>query len=373
MMRRRPMRLIAALVLVNIVLWCAVLVVAKSHPVLMSPAVLAYTLGLRHAVDADHIAAIDNVTRKFMNEGRKPLTIGLFFSLGHSTVVILLTVGLVFSSKFISDHLDSSKEIGSIIGTTVSAFFLVLIGLINLRVLKQSYEDWKAIRRGEALPSQEETERLAREGEAMTSSPQTPKGFAAICCPCAFKVIDAPWKMYPLGLLFGLGFDTASEIALLGISVMTSKQEDLPTSVVLLLPLLFTAGMTLIDTLDGIFMLWAYGWAFINPAKKTLYNMFLTGTSAFVAFFVGGIEACGILVEHFHIQGKFWAGIHDLSEDFEALGFVIIGIFVVAFLISYLMYRCSPVANAGNSHEVQPLMQPLIARGQSAQETAVPA
>jgi high-affinity nickel-transport protein len=305
-----------------------------------------------------------------MNEGKRPMTVGLFFSLGHSTVVVCLTIGVIFSSQFISSHLEDSKEVGSIIGTSVSAFFLLLIGAINLRVLYQTYQDWKLISTGKQRFKQSVNLSVVEEGHQVHAENHEqkeevevngPQGFAAVCCPALFHVIDAPWKMYPLGFLFGLGFDTASEVALLGIAAITSHQE-IPAIAVLLLPLLFTAGMSLIDTIDGIFMLWAYGWAFVNPAKKIFYNMFLTGTSACVAFLVGGVEVGGILVDKLHLTGTFWHDWKALSENFETLGFVIIGIFTVSFLISVVMFKYLNLKDvqASTITERTPLMSSAI-------------
>jgi high-affinity nickel-transport protein len=272
-------------------------------------------------------------------DGKYPATVGLFFSLGHSTVVILVSLGVAFTSNLLPESFQGSQEIGQLISTSVSAFFLLLIGAINLRVLYHTFQDWKKVRRGQQVDQSITASVVDVSYPENDQTPiGTPCGFTAICCPTVFRMIDSPWKMYPLGFVFGFGFDTASEVALLGIAALTSHQE-IPAIVILLLALLFTAGMCLVDTLDSIFMTWAYGWAFVSPAKKIFYNMFLTGTSACVAFFVGTVEVGGILVDKLKLSGSFWSSWKALCENFEILGIVIIGIFSASFLSSVIMLK----------------------------------
>lgn len=321
--------LIGALVMINIILWIIALIVSYEYPVLLSPALLCYTLGLRHAVDADHIAAIDNITRKMMNEDRQPISIGLFFSLGHSSVVVLMSMAVVFSASFISSHLNWSQQIGSIIGTTVSCMFLFIIGTINFVIFLQLVRSLK----------QQNSTQPTEESEEPSMEVPSPGGCFSSLYPRLFAYIDSPFKMFPLGFLFGLGFDTASEVALLGMAAIAHEQHHLPSCVILILPLLFTAAMSLIDTLDGILMLWVYGWAFVDPSRKIFYNLFLTGVSALIAYVIGAIEALGVLIEQFGWKGQVWETIHTLSENFELIGFVIIGLFMLAFGMSVLWYR----------------------------------
>ncbi|ETV94336.1 hypothetical protein H310_11983 [Aphanomyces invadans] len=328
---RRAKVTVAVLVLVNITTWAGTILISTTYPVILSSAVVAYALGLRHAVDADHIAAIDNVTRSLLQRDRQSVTVGLFFSLGHSSVVILMSIVVVCSASTI--NMDTSKSIGAIVGAAVSATFLTLIGLVNGFAFIRISQQWNAARH-HATPSNEEI----ADGDNVLAPTGLDGGILHACCPSLVGVIDQPWKMYPLGFLFGLGFDTASEVALLAISALAT-QSGVPSWVVLVLPGLFTCGMSLIDTLDGVFMLWAYGWAYIHPAKKLFYNMFLTGLSSFVALSIGAVEACGILVAQGLVTG--WAAevIRSINDNFELLGCIVFGLFAASFGISVVVYR----------------------------------
>ncbi|ETV70111.1 hypothetical protein, variant [Aphanomyces astaci] len=333
---RRAKQTVTGLVLLNVAMWVGTICISTTYPVILSPALVAYSLGLRHAVDADHIAAIDNVTRSLLQRGRQSVTVGLFFSLGHSSVVVLLSVVVVCSASAV--NLDTSKSIGAIVGASVSATFLCLIGLVNAVSFVRLLQQWNAI-----SPSSSQGGDL-HDDDVLTPS-GVGGGILASCCPSLLKVIDQPWKMYPLGFLFGLGFDTASEVALLAISALAS-QSGVPSWVVLVLPGLFACGMSLIDSLDGIFMLWAYGWAYIHPAKKLFYNMFLTGLSSFVALFIGAVEAVGILVARGLVTGWVADIVLGINDNFELLGCVVIGLFVVSFGISYFVYEVFFAAKA---------------------------
>ncbi|KAF0686692.1 Aste57867_21534 [Aphanomyces stellatus] len=318
---------VAMLVLVNITMWATTLAAGITYPVILSPALVAYTLGLRHAVDADHIAAIDNVTRSLLQRGQQPVTVGLFFSLGHSSVVILMSLLVVCSANFVHDHVDAGKVVGGVVGTCVSASFLFLIGLVNAVSFARLHATWSRARQAHVGTPDSAINMDAIYGGVFTA-----------CCPSLVGVVDTPWKMYPLGFLFGLGFDTASEVALLAISAMAS-QSGVPSLLVLVLPAMFTCGMSLVDTLDGILMLWAYGWAYVHPAKKLFYNMFLTGLSAFVALFVGLVESLGLVSSQLHWHGRFADVIGAINDNFEMMGYCIIALFVTSFGVSYAVYE----------------------------------
>jgi len=289
--------------------------------------ILAYTLGMRHAFDADHIAAIDNTTRKLVQDGKRPLSVGFFFSLGHSTIVFALALLLNFGIR----ALDSQVKNGGsglhtytgIIGTTVSGGFLYLIALLNLVVLLSIVRVFREMRTGRY--SDEELERQLDSRGLMN---RVFGGYA--------KRIDAPWKMYPVGVLFGLGFDTATEIALL-VLAGTAVVSGLPFYAILSLPILFAAGMCLFDTADGCFMNFAYDWAFAKPVRKVYYNLTITGLSVFVAFFVGTIELLGLLGQEFNLSGPFW----DFLANFNInkAGFIIVGVFVLTWAVALAIWH----------------------------------
>jgi high-affinity nickel-transport protein len=289
--------------------------------------VLAYTLGMRHAFDADHIAAIDNTTRKLVGEGKRPLSVGFFFSLGHSSVVFVLAVLLNFGIKGLGDQVrdDSSglHHITSVVGTCVSGFFLFLIAAFNLVVLAGIIKVFREMRSG-AYDDKELEEQLNKRGL-----------MNRFLGPLARRV-DAPWKMYPIGVLFGLGFDTATEIALL-VLAGTAVAGGLPFYAILSLPVLFAAGMSLFDTADGCFMNFAYDWAFARPVRKVYYNLTITGLSVFVAFFIGTIELLGLVGKEAHLGGGFWAFLGGFSIN--AAGFVIVGVFVLTWVAALAIWH----------------------------------
>jgi high-affinity nickel-transport protein len=293
---------------------------------LLGTALLAYTFGLRHAVDADHISAIDNVTRKLMQEGKRPVSVGFFFSLGHSSVVVGLTVAIAVAAGFIRANLPGFQSVGSIIGTAVSALFLFAIALLNVLVFCDVYGTFRRVQRGEQYCDQTLDAFLAN------------RGIMGRFFKPLVRMIGQSWQMYPLGLLFGLGFDTATEVGLLGIAALEAGK-GLPIADILIFPLLFTVGMSLLDTTDGILMLGAYGWAFLKPMRKLYYNMNVTLVSVVVAVLVGGIEVLSILQSQFDLQGGFWTAVGGISDNFGVLGFAIIGIFVVSWLVSMIVYR----------------------------------
>ncbi|WDZ96758.1 HoxN/HupN/NixA family nickel/cobalt transporter [Herbaspirillum sp. WKF16] len=325
-LRNKVVSIYAFLILFNVATWIATFLAFKYTPLLLGTAFLAYSFGLRHAVDADHIAAIDNVTRKLMQDGKKPVAVGLMFSLGHSTVVILACLLLALSAMALKTHMESFHEIGGIIGTLVSAFFLLLIAVLNLIVLISVWRKFRDLRQGKPY--------VEEDVDLLLSN----RGFMARIFRPMFNLITRSWHMYPLGFLFGLGFDTATEISLLGISA-TQTANGLPIWSILLFPLLFTAAMSLVDTTDGILMLGAYGWAFVKPVRKLYYNMTITFMSVLVAVAVGSIEVLGLLAEKLELSGAFWDFVGELSDNFGVIGYLIIGVFMAGWLLSLLIYK----------------------------------
>ncbi|WP_416363671.1 HoxN/HupN/NixA family nickel/cobalt transporter [Pseudomonas sp. NFX183] len=310
------------LVAINVGAWLWALVAFHQHPVLLGTALLAYSFGLRHAVDADHIAAIDNATRKLMQEQKRPVAVGFFFSLGHSSVVVLASIGVALTAA----HVEAFKAVGGVIGTSVSAVFLLVIALMNLVILRPIYKAWRHVREGGAYVEEDVDLLLAD------------RGFMARIFRPLFRLISRSWHLYPLGFLFGLGFDTATEIALLGISATQAAQGLSPWSI-MVFPLLFSAGMSLVDTLDGHLMLGAYGWAYMKPLRKLYYNMSITLVSVVVAVIIGSIEALGLMADQLELKGDFWGFIGNLNDSFGMLGYIIIGIFVASWAASVLLYR----------------------------------
>jgi high-affinity nickel-transport protein len=285
---------------------------------------VAYVFGLRHGVDADHIAAIDNTTRKLIQEGKKPLTVGTWFSLGHSTVVVALIFLLVVSTRAIAVDIPTLRGAGSIIGTVISGSFLWLVGLINVGIVLGIYRVFKQMRQGNA--DRAKLEKLLQE-----------RGFMNRYFGNFFKTVNKPWQLYPVGILFGLGFDTASEIALIAISVGIGVTQSVPLWIILILPVMFTCGMVLVDTLDGVSMRLAYGWAFLKPVRKIYYNLTITLISVLVAFVIGGIEVLQVLSGELNLNGSFWNWITTLN--FENLGYVILVLFLVSWLASVSFYH----------------------------------
>jgi nickel/cobalt transporter (NiCoT) family protein len=289
--------------------------------------ILAYTLGMRHAFDADHIAAIDNTTRKLVSEGKRPLSVGFFFSLGHSSVVFVLAVLLNFGFRAVGSEVRDSgsalHNITGVIGTMVSGTFLFLIAALNVAVLVSIAKVFRQMRLGR-YSDEELEEQLAKRGL-----------MNRFLGPLARRV-DTPWKMYPVGLLFGLGFDTATEIALL-VLAGSAVVSGLPFYAVLSLPLLFAAGMSLFDTADGCFMNFAYDWAFARPVRKVYYNLTITGLSVFVALFVGAIEILGLIAQESHLSGGFWGFMQDFNIN--TAGFVIVGVFALTWLVALAIWH----------------------------------
>ena len=288
---------------------------------------LAYTLGMRHAFDADHIAAIDNTTRKLVGEGKRPLSVGFFFSLGHSSVVFVLAVLLNFGIRGLDEQVKNGgshlQYTANIIGTCVSGFFLFLIAAFNIVILAGIIKVFREMRSG-AYNDQELEEQLNKRGL-----------MNRFLGPLARRV-DTPWKMYPIGFLFGLGFDTATEVALL-VLAGTAVVGGLPFYAILSLPILFAAGMSLFDTADGCFMNFAYDWAFARPVRKVYYNLTITGLSVFVAFFIGTVELLGLLGQEFKMSGGFWSFMG--SFNINKAGYVIVAVFVLTWAAALAIWK----------------------------------
>lgn len=323
--------LIAVLHLVG---WTLLILAARHHygvgtkSVLgLGTGVLAYTLGMRHAFDADHIAAIDNTTRKFMADGKRPMSVGFFFSLGHSSVVFALTVLLGLGAKALGSQVRNSSSplhhYGTLVGTIVSGSFLYLIATLNLIIL------WGIVRLFVQM-------RQGRFDDSELEKHLNSRGFMMRFFGPIARSIDAPWKMYPLGVLFGLGFDTATEVAFL-VLAGTSVAAGLPFWAILSLPILFASGMSLLDTIDGSFMNFAYGWAFSKPVRKVYYNIAITGLSVFVAFYIGTLELLQVLQSQLNLHGGLWN--YAASFNINGAGFTIVGIFVAVWSFALLYWK----------------------------------
>jgi high-affinity nickel-transport protein len=325
-LRRPILGIYGLLIATNLAVWAWAVFVFRHQPILLGTALLAYGFGLRHAVDADHIAAIDNVTRKLMQEGKRPVTVGFWFALGHSTVVILAAAVIALTTTAMEGRFESFKAMGGVISTTISAAFLFLIAAMNLMILLAVWRTFRHVRRGGAYV-EEDFDLLLNK-----------RGLLSRFFRPLFRLITRSWHMLPLGFLFGLGFDTATEVALLGISA-TQAAQGLSIWSIMVFPALFAAGMSLVDTTDGIMMLGAYDWAFVKPIRKLYYNITITLVSVVVAVLVGGIEALGLIGDQLGLDGWFWNGVGALNDNFSSLGFAIIGIFIAAWIGSVLIYR----------------------------------
>jgi high-affinity nickel-transport protein len=313
----------------NIGVWVWAFAALHDNSILLGTALLAYALGLRHAVDADHIAAIDNVTRKLVQEGKRPASVGLFFSLGHTTIVVIGSLTTYSMASIAEKQFDWVKRIGAVVGTSVSAAFLIIIALVNLIVLGRLWRDFRDLREGRAR--QDQNQDVLSGGGLLTRMLRP-----------VFRMLSKPWHMYPIGFLFGLGFDTTSEIAVLGISAAAATK-GLPIGVMAVFPLLFAAGMTLVDTADGILMVNAYGWAFVKPDRKLYYNFTITIISVFIALVIGGIEATGLLRDQLKLTGYLWAYVDNVINNFGAIGFATIFLFLAIWLGSVAFSRITRV------------------------------
>jgi len=313
-----------AVVGLHVVGWGLLLYFAASKPVLVGLGTLAYTFGLRHAFDADHIAAIDNTTRKLRQQGQRPLGTGFFFSLGHSTIVFALAVGLALAATAIKADIPGFAEVGGVIGASVSGTFLLIIGVLNLLVLVDVIRISRDMKKG--TYDEERLEQRLMDRGLMN------RAFLGR----AFRLITKSWHLYPLGVLFGLGFDTASEVGLLALTAGAAGGGT-PVLAIIALPVLFAAGMSLMDTADGVFMSKAYGWAFSSPARKVFYNITVTALSVAVALAIGMVELLQVAVEKLDLRGGFWDWLGGLN--FGTLGYVVVGAFVVTWALAYTVWR----------------------------------
>lgn len=334
--RKRILAMYATLALINILAWTWALIVLRTSPMLVGTAFLAYSFGLRHAMDADHIAAIDNVTRKLMNDGKRPVTVGFYFALGHSFMVVVGSLFVALATQALAHHFDALRETGATIGTLVSSVFLLAIAAVNVVLLIDLVRAFRQARRGNINPT-----------HAAGVAPLAGNLLARLFRPL-FGLVRSSWLMLPLGVLFGLGFETATEVALLGTSA-SQASAGLSLGTILAFPCLFAAGMLTVDTTDGILMLGAYGWAFIKPVRKLYYNLTITLISTLVAVLIGGIEALGLVAQLLDLSGPFWSFVDTLNGNFGLLGYGIVAIFVAGWLVSVLLYKLK-----GYEREVAP-------------------
>ncbi|HTW55292.1 MAG TPA: HoxN/HupN/NixA family nickel/cobalt transporter [Thermoplasmata archaeon] len=320
--------------------------VGTQYAIFWALGILAYTLGLRHGVDADHICAIDNTTRKLIQQDKRPTTVGTWFSLGHSTIVVVMLGVLVVATRFIVSNLPAFEADGAVIGTVISGAFLYVIALINLLIFWEIYRIFRSLRSG-ALDQRKLDETLLK------------RGFMNRYFGKLFRFVNEPWQIYPIGVLFGLGFDTASEVALIAITVTTATAAThFPLWMVMVLPFMFTCGMVLTDTTDGFGMRFAYGWAFLNPIRKVYYNLTMTVISVLVAVVIGTIELLGVLAAELGLSGGpfgFWTTMNWLStsngpagiEIWGWCGILIIVLFVGCWLVSIAVYRWKRIEEVG--------------------------
>ncbi len=343
--RGKVMGMYAILIPANIAAWLWALIEFRDNPLLLGTAFLAYSFGLRHAFDADHIAAIDNITRKLMQEGRRPIAVGFFFSLGHSTIVVGLVLAIALTTTALQDRFEAFKDIGAVIGTSVSALFLFAIAFANILVLIQVHRALQAVKKGGRLAADDVNNMLAK------------RGFLGPLLRPAFTLIKRSWHVYPLGLLFGLGFDTATEVGLLGISAAQAAH-GLSIWSILVFPALFTAGMSLMDTTNSTVMVGTYGWAFVKPMRKLHYNMTITFASVVAALVIGGMEALGLIGDKFGLDGPVWRLVAMLGYNSSLVGYMIVAFFVISWFVSYLLYKAKGYDRINAS---DPLEEPLYA------------
>jgi high-affinity nickel-transport protein len=330
-LRGRLSVLYGFLIIANLAAWAWAFCSCREHPSLLGTAFLAYCLGMRHAVDADHIAAIDNVTRKLIQDGGRPIGVGFWFAFGHSTVVFLATLAIALTTLGLPLDFDSWfaswKGIGATVRTSIATSFLFVVAALNLVILA---DIWKTFRR------------VRKDGGCDVAALQNRGGVLAKIFQPLFRLVTRDWHMLLLGFLFALGFDTVTEIGLLGISGAQAGQ-GMSIWLIMVFPVLFAAGMALIDTTDGVLMLGAYNWAFVKPARKLHYNLVITAVSVAVASAVGGVQALGLVGGRFGWQGGFWDTIGGLNDHFNEIGFAIVGVFIIAWIVSLTMYRYARV------------------------------
>jgi high-affinity nickel-transport protein len=313
----------AAVAALHVVGWGLFLYYSGRYRPLVGLGLTAYLFGLRHAFDADHIAAIDNTTRKLLQQGRRPMGVGFFFSLGHSTVVFSLVAGLALAARTAHARVPAFQHYGGSVGAGVSGTFLWIIGILNLVVLVDIVRIFREMRGGDYDRQRLENRLLER-------------GMMSRFFGGFFRLINSSWQMYPLGLLFGLGFDTATEVGLLALAAGVATH-SVPLFAILSLPVLFAAGMSLMDTLDGAFMAGAYGWAFSNPVRKVYYNITITSLSIVVALAIGTVELLQVLSTRLALSGGFWDWLRNL--DFETLGYAVVGLFILMWAMSVSIWK----------------------------------
>ncbi|KAM7214783.1 High-affinity nickel-transport domain containing protein [Rhypophila decipiens] len=335
-------KLIGLLVFINLIIWAGTGILLHYFPKMITPAVLSYTLGLRHALDADHISAIDLMTRRLIASGQRPVAVGTFFSLGHSTVVIITCIVVAATSGALRDRFDDFTRVGNIIGTSVSAAFLLILCVGNGWVL------WRLVKRVRVVLEEQRQQRQSGSGQeeddggadAAANLSLEGAGFLANVFRKLFRMVDRPWKMLPLGFLFGLGFDTSSEIAILGIASIQAAQG---TSIwlILIFPVLFTAGMCMLDTTDGALMMALYtSKAFSRDVVAILYySIVLTGITVFVSAFIGIIQVLSLVANVAEPEGKFWEGVDAIGEHYDIIGGCICGLFVLVGVGSIFVYK----------------------------------
>src|SRR3984957_7367860 len=315
--------------------------VSKTELFGVGTGILAYTLGMRHAFDADHIAAIDNTTRKLIQDGERPLSVGYFFSLGHSAIVFVLAVLLNFGIRALNGAVQNDGSglhyWTGIIGTSVSGTFLYLIAILNLVVLVSIIKVSREMRQGRYDAAE-----LERQLDNRGLMNRVFGGYA--------RRIDTPWKMYPVGALFGLGFDTATEVALL-VLAGSAVVGGLPFYAVISLPILFAAGMCLFDTIDGCFMNFAYDWAFANPIRKIYYNLTITGLSVFIALFIGTVEILGLIAQETSLSGGFWSFMQNFNIN--RAGFIIVGVFVATWIVALAVWHFGDIERKWETQAAQ--------------------
>jgi nickel/cobalt transporter (NiCoT) family protein len=321
----RLLPIYAILAVFNVGAWVWAFSAFWHKPTLLGVGLVIYGVGLRHAVDADHIAAIDNVTRKLMQMKQRPVTVGFYFAMGHSSVVIIAAIAVAIAASLLNSF-GAFQSVSGVIGTAISAFFLLAIAVMNVLVFASIFKTYRRVRRG--------GDYVEEDVDALLNN----RGVVARIVRPLFRLVTKSWHMFPLGFLFGLGFDTATEVAMFGVSAAQASK-NVPFAAIAVFPFLFAASMSLVDTTDGVMMLRAYDWAFVKPARKLCYNLTITGGSIVVALLVGGIEALGLISDQFKLRGRFWSSVGELNDNFINLGFAIVGLFLLAWMGSYLFHR----------------------------------
>ena len=318
----RAVLLVAGLALANLLAWSWAWEAFGHSGALMAASLLAWGYGLRHAVDADHIAAIDNVTRKMMQQGKRPFGVGAWFSLGHSSIVVLASAAIAATATAFQQKMGWFHDTGGLIGTAVSSLFLLAMAFVNLVILRGVWRSFRAF----------------RQGKPFSADAALAGGMMSWLFGKTFRLVNRSWQMYLVGFLFGLGFDTATEVGVLGISA-AGASNGMSIWSIMIFPALFASGMALVDTLDNVLMVGAYGWAFNKPQRKLYYNMTITGTSVVVALVIGGLEALGLVMDKFELSGGIWTLVGALNDNLGNAGFVVIGLFVACWAISMAVYR----------------------------------